>query len=92
MQACAMQAQTLLQRLLKVTHPLACSFQFVPGGVPGMCASQWLLRTVPPHAPQPVQVTVRGAAVEADTLGRQREILQSKLAEAAKMAKVCCSA
>ncbi len=57
-----------------------------------MCASQWLLRTVPPHAPQPVQVTVKGAAVEADTLERQRESLQSKLAEAAKMAKVCCSA
>lgn len=57
-----------------------------------MCASQWLLRTVPPHAPQPVQVTVKGVAVEVDTLERQRESLQSKLAEAAKTAKVCCSA
>ena len=57
-----------------------------------MCASQWLLRTVPPHAPQPVQVTVKGVAVEVDTLERQRESLQRKLAEAAKPAKGWCSA
>ena len=66
---------------------LLCSFQFSPIAN-GMYAETWVLHTHPTTPKGPCSITLRGAAVEADTLGRNRRKVAAMLADREKTSKV----
>ena len=70
-------------------HPdaVSCSFQFSPTAN-GMHTETWVLHTQPNTPQGPHQVTLRGAAVGPNLLGRERRRVTAMLAEREKSSKV----
>ena len=64
-----------------------CSFQFSPSAN-GMYTETWVLHSHPCTPQGPHQITLRGAAVEANVLGRERRKVAAMLADREKSAKV----
>lgn len=66
---------------------LLCSFQFSPSAN-GMFTETWVLHTHPATPQGPCPITLRGVAVEASTLGRNRRKMAAMLADREKSSKV----
>ena len=67
--------------------PVFCSFQFSPLAN-GMHTETWVLHTHPNTPQGPHQITLRGAAVGPNLLGRERRRVTAMLAEREKSSKV----
>ena len=77
----------MARQLMMCLDAVFCSFQFSPTAN-GMHTETWVLHTHPKTPQGPHQITLRGAAVGPNLLGRERRRVTAMLAEREKSSKV----